>query len=300
MRISTSLKYEIGASQINKLQAKQLHLYEQTATGLRVVRPGDDPLAASQAVTVSQSLAANSRFESNRAVASSNLGMADTAVQNSVDVLEAIKGRLVQAGNGSYSASEMQALGAELKSSYAALLTQANATDGNGSYLFSGNQGDTAPYAVDSDGWITGSYQGDAGQRLVQVDQTRQISTSNTADELYGDVFDDLRSVIEALETYDADDAEGFATVLTNAQDSVSGTFDTLVTIGASIGARMNEVSALDAIGSSRSLSYSSQLDDLVGLDEASAYSLVSYYQVALQASTLAFQKIQAMNLFNS
>lgn len=301
MRVTTSLKYEVGISQFNRLQSQQMQLYEQITSGRRVVRPGDDPLAAAQAVTVSQNQSLNDRYTTNRSVANQSLGMADTAIQNSVDIMDNIKARLVQAGNASYSDTEMRALGATLASSYSALLTQANATDGNGVYLFSGNKGDTAPYVTGSDGYIVGDYQGDAGKRLVQVDQTRQLSTSNTADEVFGTVFNDLQGIITALQNYDSStgDTAAFQATLKAAQDGVNTTFDNMVTVQASVGARQNEISALDSIGESRKLSYQSQYNSLVNIDEASAYSMMTYYETALQASLQSFMKIQSLNLFS-
>jgi flagellar hook-associated protein 3 FlgL len=64
-----------------------------------------------------------------------------------------------------------------LRARYQELLGLANATDGNGLYLYSGYQGSTAPFAENGPGVV--AYRGDQGQRLVQISPSRQVPTSN-------------------------------------------------------------------------------------------------------------------------
>ena len=88
-----------------------------------------------------------------------------------------VRTRVVQAGNGTFADSDRQALSTALKNARDALLGLANSTDGNGQYLFSGFQGGVVPYAQDTTGKIV--YSGATGERTVQVDQSRQMSTSD-------------------------------------------------------------------------------------------------------------------------
>src|SRR5690606_41280482 len=59
---------------INAQQADLLHLYQQAASGQRMVTPADDPLGAAQAVNLSQSQSLNERYAANRDVLKMNLG----------------------------------------------------------------------------------------------------------------------------------------------------------------------------------------------------------------------------------
>src|SRR5690606_16769340 len=70
-----------------------------------------------------------------------------------------------------------------LKEARTNLLGLANATDGSGQYLFSGSKGDIAPFQ-ETGGKI--SYLGDAGQRKIQADQTRQIASSDIGSDIFG------------------------------------------------------------------------------------------------------------------
>lgn len=409
MRISSSLMYQIALGQFSRKEAQQVQLFEQISTGLRVVRPGDDPLAAAQAVRTSQNLELNERFAANRQVAKHNMGETSQMLDATVNTLQDVTTRLVEVGNGIYSETDQRALAKVLKESYDRLLNQANARDGNGVYMFSGHRGDVAPFQTDSDGWVSGAYQGDEGKRLIQVDQTRQMPTAESAMNIFAranlgdrsyaassapgnqgtatfsspavtsqdgehvgktlriafeadpaaggvryvvtdanqtvldsgpydaetglnlsvgglslaiqgqpaegdcftlepmaqadmDVFSTLRRTIDALESLDKNDpvsVANFQNVVGEAQRKLGSVYDNVLTVQASLGARMNELSALDTVGSARGLSYAKQLDNLVGLNEFAAYSQQIYYQNALEASMLAFQRIQSLGLFN-
>lgn len=409
MRISSSLMYQIALGQFSRKEAQQVQLFEQISTGLRVVRPGDDPLAAAQAVRTSQNLELNERFAANRQVAKHNMGETSQMLDATVNTLQDVTTRLVEVGNGIYSETDQRALAKVLKESYDRLLNQANARDGNGVYMFSGHRGDVAPFQTDSDGWVSGAYQGDEGKRLIQVDQTRQMPTAESAVNIFAranpgdrsyaassapgnqgtatfsspavtsqdgehvgktlriafeadpaaggvryvvtdanqtvldsgpydaetglnlsvgglslaiqgqpaegdsftlepmaqadmDVFSTLRRTIDALESLDKNDpvsVANFRNVVGEAQRKLGSVYDNVLTVQASLGARMNELSALDTVGSARGLSYAKQLDNLVGLNEFAAYSQQIYYQNALEASMLAFQRIQSLGLFN-
>jgi flagellar hook-associated protein 3 FlgL len=301
MRVSSSYKYEVGVASLYDIESERMKYYEQTSTGLRVNRPSDDPLAASQSVTVTQSQNLNTQYEENRSVADEKLEYSETTVDSSIDTMNDINSRLIQANSGSNSEEDYKTLATDLRSYYSSLVTQANSTDGQGNYIYSGNQGDTAPYEVGEDGFVTDEgYQGDDGEQLIQVDKTRQLSTNDTADDMYGTIFEDLEEVILALESYDGGDTTELNAAIDKAQNSVSETQDSLNNVKTTIGARRNEISSLDDLGASRDLSYSEQLSDLVDADTVEASSMLSYYETQYEASLLAFQKIQSLNLFGN
>ncbi|PWF21187.1 flagellar hook-associated protein FlgL [Corticimicrobacter populi] len=200
MRLSTSLMYSISAATMTNKQKDMSQLYQQIAQGKRVLRPGDDPLAASLAINVSQSQAVNTQYGKNRDVAERNLQTSLEALDSVYSSLTTVSTKLVNAGNGSLSPSDLRSLSAELKEVYASLYTQANATDGNGHYIFSGNQGQTPAYEVQN-GWVVGDYQGGNQPRTIQVDQTRQMPSSNLGSEIFERANPGSRGVVATVAT---------------------------------------------------------------------------------------------------
>lgn len=179
MRISSNLFFQTGLNSINAQQADLVHLYKQVGSGKRMVSPSDDPLAAAQAINVSQTLAMSERYAANRQVATQNLGMQENVLNSVTLQLQDVKTRLVEAGNGTLSQTDRATLADVLELARENLLSLGNSTDGNGQYLFSGAKGNIAPFGQD------GSYAGDSLQRLIQVDQTRQIAGGDIGTDIF-------------------------------------------------------------------------------------------------------------------
>ena len=73
MRVSTVMMFERSVSSMNRQQGAFMEVGEQIASGKRVVRPSDDPQAASRAVGVSQSLATNAQQSDSRVTVRNSL-----------------------------------------------------------------------------------------------------------------------------------------------------------------------------------------------------------------------------------
>lgn len=184
MRVSNQISQQIGLRTMADQEARMLHSMQQLGSGRRVLTPADDPLAASQAVTVAQTASINTRLGANREVAMRNLTTQEQVLSEVTTMLTGVLTRVVEAGNGTYSDNELKVLANELRETRESLLGLANATDGNGQFVFSGNRGDLAPY--DADGRL--SNPPPTGTRSVQVSQTRQMSTSDLATDIFGRV----------------------------------------------------------------------------------------------------------------
>ena len=113
-------------------------------------------------------------------------------------------------------------------------------------------------------------------------------------------VFATLESALAALET--PADTPAKQADLSNTLSSVSrqldNSLDNVLTVRASVGARLNELDVLDTVGGNRTLNYESTLSELVDLDYASAISDYTLRQVGLQASQKTFADMRGMSLF--
>lgn len=185
MRISTSQIYDTGALNIQRNQSSLYKLQNQLSTGRRVLTPADDPVAAAQALLVSQSLEVNTQHTTNQGNAKSQLGLVDSQLNSLVDLLQNVRERIVQAGNtATLNSSDRQAIATELESRLGEMLGIANSQNGSGDYLFSGYQGATLPFAIDS---ASGSYKyfGDDGERLLQVSSSRQMAVNLAGSDVF-------------------------------------------------------------------------------------------------------------------
>jgi len=183
MRLSTTMMYSNGLSGVLAQESDMNRLVEQVGSGRKFLSPADDPLAASLSIGVAQTQSMNTTYGANRNTAKTNLGQESNVLDSITTALQDVRTRVIQAGNGTFADSDRQALSTALKSARDALLGLANSTDGSGQYLFSGYQGGVVPYSQDTTGKIV--YSGATGGRTLQVDQSRQLSTSDVGSDIF-------------------------------------------------------------------------------------------------------------------
>jgi len=177
MRISTSSFYEQNVTAMGLQQQKLFRVQQQLSAGTKFLSPADDPVGAARALGVSESLSLSSQYATSRQRAMLSLSREETALDSATTVLQNIKTLTVQAGNGTLSDADRQSLATTIQSNLDQLVGIANADDGNGQFLFAGYKSASAPFAAQAGGGI--KYVGDQGQRLMQVDVARQMSTSD-------------------------------------------------------------------------------------------------------------------------
>src|SRR5699024_2281710 len=110
--------------------------------------------------------------------------------------LQDVKTRLIEAGNGTLSAADRRTLAEVLGKAKDTLLGLANSTDGNGNYLFAGHAGTQPAFAVDASGRV--NYMGDLGERLIQADSSRQISSSDNGRRVFAQAQEGSHAYITA------------------------------------------------------------------------------------------------------
>lgn len=407
MRISTVTIYQQSVSALNRQQGEFLRVGQQIATGKRVNKPSDDPQAASMTVGVQQAKTLEEQFARARVSVRNTLSQEESTLNTVSDGISRAKTLLVQAGNGTLSDADRDAISQELKGIYESLIGQANSTDGNGHYLFGGYQDSSPPFQADSNSVV--SYVGDNSGHAQQVDSARWITgadsgadiflsvpkgsgfvaraervignppSTTTVDNLgsmtfsgpnvvdtsasgYGSGFNVDFSVISGQTYYSIDGgaqqayqagqsltynglsltlggapADGdklqvnladqgntnLFTSLKQAMDVLASPTDTpeakaklqntmssvgreldnnlnnVLSVRASIGARLNELDTLDSVGSNRTLNYTQVLSDRLDLDYNQAISEYSLRQVGLQAAQKSFVDVQKLSLFN-
>lgn len=181
IRMSTQSLFDINLASMARQQVEFLEVGQQLATGRRVVSPSDDPLAASQALTIRQSQAVNEQYTDARVRAKNALSQSETVLSSVIDGIASARVTLVQAANGTLNDADRSALAESLRGVRETLLGQANTSDGNGGYIFGGFESGSVPF-VDQGGV---SYQGDQGVLALQVDASRQLQINDTGDRIF-------------------------------------------------------------------------------------------------------------------
>lgn len=184
MRISTTQIYGATIAAINDQQSQMAQLQQQISTGKGLLTPSDDPVGAAQAVQLTMSSSTLTQYQSNQKSATSALQAEDGTLQSVQSLTASVQQLLVKAGDASLNDSQRTQLAQELQSYRDQLMTLANSTDGQGNYLFSGFQVNTPPFANAPSG-VGAVYNGDAGQRTMQVADTRTIPVADTGSAVF-------------------------------------------------------------------------------------------------------------------
>ena len=138
MRISTPMIFDSGTRNLQRQQSGLYLLQNQMSTGRRILTPSEDPVATAQALVVTQQKNVNQQFLDNQDNATSLLTEQEDRLNAVNEVLQAVKLRVVEAGNGAYGDSDRKAIAAEIRERYDELIGLANSTDALGNYVFSG------------------------------------------------------------------------------------------------------------------------------------------------------------------
>ena len=188
MRISTQSFYDQSRDAMGAQQSNLLRVQQQLGASKKILAPSDDPVGATRALAVSQSIALNSQYSASRGQATQTLSLEDNALQSVTTVLQNVKDLLIEAGNGTMSDADRATIATTLQSSFDQLQGLANSDNGNGQYLFAGFKSGSAPFVPQADGSVL--YTGDQGQHMVQVDVSRQMAAA-----------DDGRSIFQTVQS---------------------------------------------------------------------------------------------------
>ncbi len=167
MRISTSQITSAGIREMLLRQAELQHTQLQLSTQLRVLRPSDDPVAATAITALQNEIAQLEQFNKNTDASKSVNELEEVVLSGVNNVLFRMRELMVSLGNGTYGEDELDSIGVELQERLKQLLGLANSQNANGDYLFSGSKVKVQSFTQDINGNII--YNGDQSQRLLRL-----------------------------------------------------------------------------------------------------------------------------------
>lgn len=208
MRISNYTMFQDGEQAISTAESQLMQTELQLSSGKQINTPSDNPIGAADVASLSGTVSQLTQFTSNQNEAQMQLNQADSTMTSLVSLVQNAQQTLVQAGDGSYSDSQRQALAAELQGDLSQMVGLANTSDGQGGYLFAGSQQSAPPFSQVGNN-VT--YNGDSTLQSVQVSQNRQLQIKFSGD----DIFQKIRP------------GNGSFVTAANSSNTGSGTIDT-------------------------------------------------------------------------
>lgn len=183
MRISTINFQRQSTAEITRNQADVARTQLQLATGRNILSPSDDPAGSKQILDLRQSIALAEQHQDNINAANTRLSMEESTLSAIVTELVRARELAVQSNVGTLTDTERRSLAFELGERLDQVLDLANVKDANNDYLFSGNLTRNRPFTANSSGGF--DYNGDQGQRSLQISRTNRVPDSDPGSEVF-------------------------------------------------------------------------------------------------------------------
>ncbi|WP_321351451.1 flagellar hook-associated protein FlgL [Halopseudomonas oceani] len=183
MRISTIQQFNSGVRGISDNYSNATRTQEQISSGKRILTPADDPVATVRLLQLSQESNRLGQYSTNMTAANNSLVQEESILNSVNNAMGRIREIAIEAGDGSKTPEDLAALGTELEQREEELFNLFNSRNARGEYLFGGYQSSEPPFVKNADG--TYSYQGDEGQRSVQIAGSKQVAINDNGKDLF-------------------------------------------------------------------------------------------------------------------
>jgi flagellar hook-associated protein 3 FlgL len=297
-RITNQMVTSQVLSNINSSQSSLATTEEQLSSGLRINEPSDDPYGASLAIQLNSQLSQLSDYSDNINDGEAWTSAGLSAMSSITDQLQRAQELVVQAGNGSESATDLADTADELQQLMAGIKSDANAQY-DGQYIFSGTSTTTQPYSTSAG---DNTYSGGTGavSRTVGNGQSVDVTTDldsvlNGSSGSPAGLLNQLQSIYTQLTATPPDTSQLNTTDLSNLQSSLSA----LTAQSASLGAAQNRLQLAASRISDLQVSVTGSLQDDQDVNMATAMTTYSNEQAAFQAALKAGASIVQTSLMD-
>jgi flagellar hook-associated protein 3 FlgL len=185
MRVTQSLNQSQFLSAIETLQSNLSQTQNQISSNLSFTTASQNPTAAGAVDNYNQALAQSQQYDTNANSAQTRLSTEDSTLSQVQTQLQSLRDLALEANNSSLSNEDRTAIAAQATQIQNSLLALANTQDGNGEYLFGGFSTQTQPFTLSAGG---ATYNGDQGQRQVQIAAGQTVADSDSGDAVFGQI----------------------------------------------------------------------------------------------------------------
>ncbi len=188
MRISTGQIFLNANRNMMENQSSLLDIQDKLSSGKNFTRLAEDPVGASQVVSLKRELAQLGMFQTNIDASRRRLELEEATLDDLNTAQDRMRELVVYAANGTLSDADRATISYELEElvEYSAGLM--NTRDAKGEYLFSGSQGNIQTYVQQGGRY---EYKGDASNRNIQVSSALYVQSTDNGRYLFESVTDD-------------------------------------------------------------------------------------------------------------
>ncbi len=283
MRVSDTMLLAQSKRRLEAARTAAAAAQERAASGLRVARPSDDPLAASLARRLTARIARAEAGIRTADAGKTTLEASDSALDQVGALLARAREVAVSSANATIGAEERRGAAREVEQIRAQIIALGN-TEVAGRFVFGGNLDDTPPF--DS----VGAYAGDGAVRELEVAPGVRLASGVSATVAFGvGSGTDVLATLEALRVaLDADDVPSVGASL----DAIAAATGQVLEARADLGASMNAFDVAQAAAERARDRAVVDRQGLVEVDPFEAYADLARAQGALEAAVQVAEQL--------
>ncbi|WP_286233300.1 flagellar hook-associated protein FlgL [Thalassotalea sediminis] len=183
MRVSTAQFYYQNSLQLSNKQSGVNDQIGYISSGKRVLTAKDDAVQFGTLTGYKDELSNIEKYKRNIGQAENRNSLIETSFDNATSIMQEFKQRFIQVQNGTQSDQDLLALADLAKDNLEQMLDIANLKDETGGYIFSGYKIDVKPFSLQPDNSVI--YQGDSGERQLQIAKSVNVATSLAGDQAF-------------------------------------------------------------------------------------------------------------------
>ncbi len=292
MRISSNWLTLRTLSQIQGAQNRMVDAQEQAATGKRITKPSDDPVATGRVLGLLTRGANNDQYARNVSIAGQDLAATEAALASIGDLLARASELSIEASNDTLSGSERSKIAVEVGTIVSQAVAVANQQHGD-RFLFSGYKTATKPFTEDIPGNPSAvAYNGDSGLIEREIAQGERVTANITGDQFFPQLFSRLIAFREALTTNDA-------ATIRSSTGALKTSIDEGLTLRADIGARVRRVEAAGQRHEDEHVLVESMRSSLEDADLADAIVKLQQQQTTYEAALSSASSTMQLSLLD-
>ena len=297
---STSAFYERSLMGIKDLRAQAETLQASLATGQRLQRSSDDPVAAARMRQLSRADTLSTIDLANARRATTDLQLTDSALNSFASYVTRAKELAIQASTGTLTASQRAGIGVEIAGIRQNLVALANSRDSAGHALFGG---ETAGNAYTTDAAGNATYAGTASSGDLPLGEGQSVTRGLTGPEFLnftvngtpGDLLATLKALGDALQGGVADPQAAAHSSL----DALDASMDRLTTAQTVVGSRMAWIDLTTERATDLGEMRADEETNVGGTDMAATVAKLQQAMTVLEASQASFAKLAQLSLFD-
>lgn len=183
MRITTNMVYNRNISSLNNANERLSTTYEQLQSGDKFKTSGEDPSGMSQKMALTKEIDLFKQYGVNGSLLENSLGHEETVLTALNTAMTSAQTLIQKANDSAVGSDDRKAIASELEGLQKQMFDLMNSKNSLGEFIFGGNQSKTQPFVQDASGNYL--FQGDTGQRNIQVSPTVQIAANDSGFNLF-------------------------------------------------------------------------------------------------------------------